>query len=107
MIFDYIGYGFIILGLIFMIFGFLGIYGSKTFNKTILAASMIDSVGFITILIGICFLKGLSFFTLKALLLIFIGVLINPITTHIILRSAHLAGHKEEVIEDEFNESGN
>lgn len=107
MMFEYIGYFFIILGLIFMIFGFIGIYQFKTFNKTILSASMIDSVGFITVMIGICFLKGLSFFTLKAMLLIFIGMIINPITTHIILRSAHLAGHKEEVVEDELDESSN
>ncbi|MDO5707852.1 MAG: monovalent cation/H(+) antiporter subunit G [Andreesenia angusta] len=107
MFFDILGYITIIMGLIFMLFGFLGVFGSKTFNKTILAASMVDSVGFFTVLLGICFLKGLSFFTLKTLLLISIGLLINPITTHIILRSAHLAGHKEEVVDDELNESSN
>lgn len=103
MVSDFIGYFIIALGLLLMIFGFIGIFYSKTFNKTILSASMIDSVGFVTVLTGLCVVKGFSWFTLKALLLIVIGILINPITTHIILRSARLAGHKEEVTEDEFN----
>lgn len=107
MVFDVIGYALIFLGLLFMLFGLIGIFYTKTFNKTILSASLVDSVGFITVLLGICFLKGLSFFTLKTILLIAIGMLINPITTHIILRSARLAGHKEEVAEDELNESSN
>ncbi len=103
MVSDILGYIIIALGLLFMLFGFIGIFYSKTFNKTILSASMIDSVGFVTVLVGLCILKGLSWFTLKTILLIVIGILINPITTHIILRSARLAGHKEEVTEDEFD----
>lgn len=97
---EIIGCALIVLGFVFIAFGFIGVFAFKSFNKTILSAVLIDSVGFVSIMLGICILKGLSFFTLKTMLLLAIGLIINPITTHIILRSAHLAGHREEVAED-------
>lgn len=97
---DILGYILIGLGFIAILFGLVGMFKSKAFFGRVLASSLIDSVGFITILFGVAILKGFSYFTLKVLLLLGIGLIINPITTHIIARSAWRSGYKEDVRDD-------
>jgi len=82
------------VGLLFMAFGIIGIYKFKDFYPSILIASKIDTVGMITIIIGIGIRHGISFFTGKLLLIIIILLILNPLVAHVLTRSAHSAGHK-------------
>jgi len=89
-----------IIGLIFMFFGVVGLFRFKEFNLRILVFAKIDTVGAITFMIGIIINHGFSFFSLKVLLIMILFLILNPLTAHIIARSAHLS--KE--VYDEFND---
>jgi len=82
------------VGLLFMAFGIVGIYKFKDFYPSILIASKIDTVGMLTIIIGIGIRHGISFFSGKLLLIIVILLILNPLVAHVLTRSAHAAGHK-------------
>jgi len=56
----------------------------------------IDTVGVITIFIGMAVKHGASFFSLKVLLLMGIMMLVNPLASHMIARSAFLSGYKTD-----------
>ncbi|MCL2718749.1 MAG: monovalent cation/H(+) antiporter subunit G [Lachnospiraceae bacterium] len=91
-----IGNAIIIAGVIIIFIGIIGIHKYKNFYTRILLAAKIDTVGAITILIGIVIKNGFSFFSLKTLLLLIIIVILEPLTSHIIARTAYLSGYKIE-----------
>jgi len=82
------------LGVIFMLFGVLGIFQTKKdFYYRILVACKIDTVGFLTIVIGLAIRQGISFFTGKLFLIAIIMMVLNPLVAHIMVRSAHNSGY--------------
>lgn len=91
---NYIGLTLIGLGIGFIAFGLLGIYRFKNFYPRILVASKVDTVGFITIMIGVMVKHGLSYFSLKVFLIMILTLIINPLITHSIARSAFNSGYK-------------
>ena len=99
----------IAVGVIFMLFGVIGIIRYKNFYVRILVTSKIDTVGVITILIGTAVKHGLSYFSLKVLMMMAIVMIINPLTAHMIARSAYLSGYPAEsqtgADDDHYNES--
>ncbi len=99
-----IGYILISLGLMFIIIGIIGIYRFKNFYARLLSASDIDTVGLITILIGVAFLSGFNEFTLKVLLILVLLLILNPIVTSSIASSAFFSGYK--LRESEKDENG-
>lgn len=90
----WIGSGLILLGLFFAALGVLGIYRFDHFYSRALAASKVDTVGYITTLIGVCVKEGFTSFTLKVATILIITLLINPLVTHSIVRSAYISGYK-------------
>lgn len=92
--FDWIGNIIILIGIIFIIFGIYGIFRFSNFYNRILIAAKVDTVGFITILIGVIIKQGFSFFSLKVILIILLMLIVNPLTTHYITRSAYLSGYR-------------
>jgi len=82
------------VGLAFMALGIVGIYKFKDFYPSMLIASKIDTVGMLTIIVGIAIRHGISFFTGKLLLIAVIILCMNPLVAHVLTRSAHAAGHK-------------
>lgn len=98
-----LGYILIGLGFVFILSGLFGMFRFNSFFKRVLASSLIDSVGFVTVLAGVILLKGISYFSLKIVLLLGIGLIMNPITTHIIALSAWKSGYKEDVCDDGTN----
>jgi len=84
----------IVLGLIFMSFGIIGLFKFPSFYPRILVSSKIDTVGTITILIGVALRHGFSFFTLRVLLILGLLLIVNPMVTHIVARFAHLSGYR-------------
>ena len=91
----------IIIGLIFCFFGVLGIFKFKTFYARMLVAAKIETVGFITLIIGLIVRHGLSFFSAKLLLLLIIMLVINPLTAHVLTRSAYLSGYRPDNSDNE------
>ena len=81
-------------GIIFMLFGIIGIFKYKNFYIRILVTTKIDTVGAFTLIIGIAVKHGFSFFSLKLMLLIFLMMIINPLINHMTARSAYLCGYK-------------
>ena len=83
-----------IAGIIFMAFGIIGIFKFKNFYPRILVAAKIDTVGALTVMIGLIIQNGASFFSLKILLLLCIMLLLNPLASHMLTRSAFLSGYE-------------
>ncbi len=92
--FETIGIVLIYIGIAFIALGVIGIYRFRNLYPRALVASLIDTVGFITIMTGIIFYKGWSNFSLKSILIIVIVLTINPLITHSIVRSAYKSGYK-------------
>ena len=99
-----LSYIIISIGIGITIFGIVGIYKFKNFYSRILVASKVDTVGVITIIFGISLQHGFSFFSAKALLIIAILLVINPLVAHVITKSAYLSGH---VLPDNKNKEDN
>jgi len=87
------------IGIVFIILGIIGIFRFKNFYTRILVNPLIDTVGVFTIIIGLAVKHGLSFFSLKLLLLIILLIIINPLVAHIVARSAWISGYE---IQDKF-----
>lgn len=84
----------IIIGLVFMAFGVFGIFRFNDYFSRVLVGGKIDTVGFITVLIGLVLKSGLNFFSLKIVIIITFFIITNPIATHAITRSAYLTGYR-------------
>lgn len=84
----------ICVGLIFMALGVFGTFRFNDFFQRILITAKIDTIGFITIIIGIILREGFTFFSLKILLVMVLFLVTNPIGTHAILRSADMSGYR-------------
>ncbi len=88
-----IGIVFMAAGIFFLFFGALGIYRYKNFYARSLVASKIDTVGFLTLLVGVMIHQGISMFSLKVLAILSLGMVINPLVSHYIVRSAYKSGY--------------
>ncbi len=85
---------FIIISLIFITLGVFGVFRYKNFYSRILIASYVDTVGFLFMMVGVIIRYGISWFSAKVLLIVVIVVLINPVVTHSIGRSAYHGGYR-------------
>ena len=89
-----VGYIVMGIGVAFMLFGVLGLFQpGKDFYYRILVACKIDTVGFMTIVIGVAIRHGFSFFTGKLFLIMIIIMVLNPLVAHIVARSAYKSGY--------------
>jgi len=96
----------IISGIIFMFFGVIGIFKYKSFYPRILLSTKIDTVGTFTIIFGIALKHGFSFFSLKLMLLMVLMIILNPLITHMVARSAYLSEHEKKLpIKDDAEKS--
>ncbi|NDL67424.1 monovalent cation/H(+) antiporter subunit G [Anaerotalea alkaliphila] len=91
---DHVGNAIIVLGIVFVGFGVFGIYRFNDFYARILIASKVDTVGFMTIMLGVVVRQGFSYFTWKVLLVLVVMLVTNPLATHSIARSAHYSGYR-------------
>lgn len=87
-----LGYILIAIGLGFMLIGYIGIIRFKSFYQRVVISSVVDTAGFITIIFGILCIKGMSFFSLKVILILLLMLFLNPLATHTILRGAYTSG---------------
>ena len=83
-----------VLSYIVMGLGVIGIFQTnKDFYYRILVACKIDTVGFMTLVIGLAIRHGFSFFTGKLFLIVIIIMVLNPLVAHIVSRSAYKSGY--------------
>ena len=85
-----------IIGAVFMCFGVIGMIKFKNFFTRVLVAAKIDTVGLLTVIIGMIVKHGFGFFSLKLVLLAAILLVLNPLTNHIVASSAYKSGYKPE-----------
>ena len=90
---ELIGNIIICAGVAFILIGIFGIYRFRNFYPRILIASLVDTVGFITVCTGVIVRSGLTWFSLKVLLLVAVVMIINPVITHTISHSAYYGGY--------------
>jgi len=88
-----LAYLLITIALIFMALGVIGLFRFKDFYSRILISAKIETVGFLTIMIGFIILSGLSYATMKIILITTMVMITNPLSTHAIARSAFLSGY--------------
>lgn len=84
----------VVIGLVLMAFGVIGMFRFKDYFSRVLIGGKVDTVGLITILIGLMIKNGLTYFSGKILLVLVLYIVTNPIATHAITRSAHLSGYR-------------
>lgn len=89
-----IGTLFFIAGIVFIFFGIIGLFRFDNFYSRALVSSKIDTVGYLSILIGVILKSGWTFLSMKIILILLVTLLVNPLTTHIITRSAYINGLK-------------
>ena len=99
-----IGYIMIIIGILFTYIGLYGIYRSKNFYSRVLSSADIDTMGLITVLLGVVFISGYSRFTLKVLLILAVLLIINPTVTSNIVSSAYFSGYRLKQEGEEQND---
>ncbi len=76
----------------YITFGVFGIFRFNNLYSRLLTSSKIDTVAAISLLIALTIYSGFSEYTVKLLLLLVFLFLTNPISSHIIVRSAYLNG---------------
>jgi multicomponent Na+:H+ antiporter subunit G len=81
-------------GIFFMLFGIIGLFQpKKDFYYRILIACKIDTVGVLTMVIGLSIRHGVSFFTGKLILILVLFLVLNPLVAHVLARSAYASGY--------------
>jgi len=94
------------VGVLFMVFGAVGLFKFKDFYPRILISSKIDTVGLLTLFGGVALRYGLSFFSGKVLLIVIIILILNPLVAHIVTGSAYESGYGlEGTISDEIEDA--
>lgn len=91
-----IGLALMIIAIVIMFIGIFGMFRFNNFYARVLVASKIDTVGYITLLIGAMIYRGWSFYSFKVAFIILLMIMVNPLTSHAIARSAKRSGYPLE-----------
>lgn len=81
---------FISLGLVSILIGVFGIYRFKDAFTRMHAASLIDNIGMIFTLLGIAFLQQNYVNSIKAVFIIFLVLLLSPVSGHALSKAIYL-----------------
>ncbi len=91
---DIVGYTLIVIGLVFVSAGLVGIYRFDSFYARVLSSADIDTIGLITVLMGVVCINGLTWFSLKVIVVLAVLLFLNPVVTSAIVNSAYYSGYK-------------
>jgi multicomponent Na+:H+ antiporter subunit G len=89
---DLASWGFILLGLFFMVVGTLGVLRMPDIYTRLHAAGMTDTMGAGFMILGMCLQAGLSLLTLRLALVYLFLLFTSPIGTHATARAALRGG---------------
>lgn len=84
--------GLLVLSWVYILFGMIGIFRFSNMYSRLLTSSKIDTVALITVLIALIFHSGFSIFSIRLLLILIFVIVTNPLSNHVIARSAYLNG---------------
>ena len=103
---EIIGYTFIVIGMIFDIFGCLGLLRLPDVYNRLQATTKCVTLGTSGILFGTLVIKGFSGTGIKAILCIIFLILTSPVAAHALSRGAHISGVKlwEKSVCDKYAE---
>ncbi len=82
----------ILLGSGLILIGSFGFFRLPDFWSRLHAASVIDSGGMISIILGMCFQAGLSLVTVKLFLIAIFLIITGPTATHAVANAALVSG---------------
>lgn len=80
------------LGLGLMAVGIFGIFRFRTFYARMLVVSKVDTVGVVVFLMGLALRQGFGFFSGKILLIMVCVLILSPLVSHVVARSAYISG---------------
>ncbi|MBM3249709.1 MAG: Na+/H+ antiporter subunit G [Candidatus Omnitrophica bacterium] len=103
---EIVGYIFIIIGLVFDIFGCIGLLRLPDVYNRLQATTKCVTLGTTSILLGTMVIKGFTSTGVKALLCIVFLILTAPVAAHALSRGAHISGVKlwEKSVCDKYAE---
>jgi multicomponent Na+:H+ antiporter subunit G len=93
---EIIGSILVFAGLVFQLYGIYGIHKYNNFYTRLTLSSLIDSAGFITIIIGLMIYNGWDYGTLKLGFILVLMLLLNPLSNHTLGRGAYLSNYHPE-----------
>ena len=85
------------IGVAMVFIGMFGFYRFKDFYSKLLVSATIDTMAFITVLIGAMVRSGFTWFTFKVALILAIILVLNPVSTSKIALSAR----NNEIVKEE------
>ncbi|TNF09712.1 MAG: cation:proton antiporter [Bacillota bacterium] len=88
----YITYIILALSWFFILFGMITIFRLKNMYARILAATTIDTVASLLVLIGLMLVADSFNFIIRLIVLLLFLLITNPISSHVNIRSAYLMG---------------
>ena len=91
---EIIGYIFIVIGLVFDIFGCIGLMRLPDVYNRLQATTKCVTLGTCSILFGTLVIKGFTGTGIKAFLCIVFLLLTSPVAAHALARGAHCSGIK-------------
>jgi multicomponent Na+:H+ antiporter subunit G len=91
---EILGAALILIGLAFMLIGSIGILRLPDFFSRTHAASKVDTVGIMIILIGIAVFEGVSITGAKLLLAVMLIVMTHPVSVHVLAQAALSQGNR-------------
>lgn len=83
-----------IAGILFALFGMIGLFRFRHFYSRILVTSNIDAAGMLLLLIGVAFQSPNTAFALKIGIVGLLSLITSPLSSHAILRSARDSGYR-------------
>lgn len=83
-----------IAGVLFALFGMIGLYRFQHFYSRILVTSNIDAAGMLLLLIGVALQSPNAAFALKIGIVGLLSLITSPLSSHAILRSARDSGYR-------------
>ena len=103
---DKIGFIFIAIGLLFDLFGCLGLFRLPDVYNRLQAATKCITLGTCSILFGMLLIVGFTAAGMKAILCILFLLLTSPVAAHALARAAHKSGVKlwEGSVVDKYEE---
>ncbi len=84
-----------LIGVSFCLLGTFIIYRYKSFYLQASSTSVIDSTGFLLVIIGIVVYQGITMLSLKIILLLIFVIILNPLSNHYIVKGAYRSGFSE------------
>ena len=81
-------------GILFALFGMVGLFRFRHFYSRILITSNIDAMGMLLLLVGVALDSPSAAFAIKVAIVGIISLITSPLSTHAILRSARDSGYR-------------